>query len=418
MTGAHEHIDVVIIGGGQAGLALSYYLKQQGRQHVIVEQARLWEAWQSGRWDSFALITPNARTFTLPGLPYTGDSPDGFSALQDIQNYLRRYVAMVDPPVRLGVRATSVRPENGGGYAVETTAGTISARTVVVATGLLQQPRVPSFAAQLPGNVQQMHASRYRNPSNLPVGNVLVVGTGQSGCPIAEELNNGQRRVYLSLGTTGRAPGRYRGKSKAWWVPALGLPVFAEDGLAKSPLAADPGGGREYNPHQFARDGMTLLGRVIGARDSTLEVAPNLYDVLRASDRSEADFRRVVDEYVLREHLDVPDEPPAEVLDDGYRQQVIRELDVHSANITSIVWCTGYQFDFSWVHLPVFDEMGYPIHASGVTASPGLYFLGMHWRSRPVSAFVGGVAAEAAHIAAHIDARGMRPTDMRRVAGS
>ena len=305
MTGAHEHIDVVIIGGGQAGLALSYYLKQQGRQHVIVEQARLWEAWQSGRWDSFALITPNARTFTLPGLPYTGDSPDGFSALQDIQNYLRRY-----------------------------------------------------------------------------------------------------------------APGRYRGKSKAWWVPALGLPVFAEDGLAKSPLAADPGGGREYNPHQFARDGMTLLGRVIGARGSTLEVAPNLYDLLRASDRSEADFRRVVDAYVLREHLDVPDEPPAEVLDDGYRQQVIRELDVHSANITSIVWCTGYRFDFSWVHLSVFDEMGYPIHASGVTASPGLYFLGMHWRSRPVSAFVGGVAAEAAHIAAHIDARAMRPTDMRRVAGS
>jgi putative flavoprotein involved in K+ transport len=405
LTEPDERAEVIVIGGGQAGLAVSYYLRQQARAFVIIEQTQLGEAWLTGRWDSFCMITPNARTFTLPGLPYGGDDPEGFAPLREIQAYIQQYVAMLDPPAHVGVRATSLRRCSDGEYLVETTAGIVAAPNVVVATGLLQQPKVPLFAAQLPGDVHQIHSSDYRNPTTLPRGNVLVVGSGQSGCPIAEELNTTGRKVFLSVGNTGRAPSRYRGRAKTAWVPAIGLPVFAADGLAKGGLASDPGGGRDYSPHRFARDGVTLLGHLTGVRGSSVVVAPDLYDLLRASDRLDADFKREVDEYILREGLDAPEDVPAETIDDGYRQEQIAELDLHAAGITSIVWCTGYAFDFSWIDVPVFDHTGYPLHDRGVTASPGLYFVGMHWRSRPVSAFVGGVSGEAEHIAANIATR-------------
>jgi putative flavoprotein involved in K+ transport len=213
------------------------------------------------------------------------------------------------------------------------------------------------------------------------------------------------RTVFLSLGNTGRAPSRYRGKSKNAWFVALGLLPFAADGIAKSGLASDPGGGQDYSRHRFARDGVVLLGHVGGARGSTLIVAPDLHDLLHASDRSEAEFKRAVDEYIMRERVDAPEPAPEEVLDDGYRQALILELDLRAAGITSVVWCTGYGFDLSWIHVPVHDGTGYLPHHRGVTASAGLYVVGMHWRTRPASAFVGGVGDEAEHIASHIAAR-------------
>jgi putative flavoprotein involved in K+ transport len=266
LTEPYRQTDVIVIGGGQAGLAISYYLKQQGRAHVIIEQARLGEAWLHSRWDSLSLITPNGRTFNLPGLPYGGDDPDGFARLSEIQLYFQRYIAMLDPPALLGVRATLLQRSGDDGYLVDTTAEILRAPNVVVAPGLTQYPRVPSFAAGLPEDVHQIHSSQYRNPATLPRGNVLVVGNGQSGCPIAEELNDSGRKVYLSLGNTGRAPSRYRGRAKNAWVLAIGLPAFAADGVEKGILASDPGGGHDYSPHRFARDGMILLGHVNGAR--------------------------------------------------------------------------------------------------------------------------------------------------------
>jgi len=340
-------------------------------------------------------------------MPYAGSHPDGFSTLAEIQAYLEAFAALVKPPARLGVRATGVRPVEGG-YRVDTSEGTLATSNVVIATGLLQQPRIPPFAAPIAQNVVQVPAHAYRNPATLPPGTVIVVGNGQSGCPIAEELQSSGRQVYLSLGSSRRAPPHYRGKPKHAWVLLLSMPTFGADGVAKSAYVADPHGGRSYSPHRFARDGMRLLGHISGAQGNTVTFAPDEFDMLRLSDQSEAEFRRAVDDYIESQGLQAPDEPTTLLDDDGYRQEQLLHLDLDKAGVTSIVWCSGYGFDFRWIQAPVLDESGGPVHERGVPACPGLYFVGMHWRTRPASAFVGGVAGEAEHVAAHIAARAAR----------
>jgi putative flavoprotein involved in K+ transport len=404
-----ESTDTVVIGAGQAGLAASYYLTQDGRDHVVMDRSRVGESWRTGRWDSFTLVTPNW-TVRLPGFPYDGDEPDGFMARDEVVEYLENYARSFNPPLRLGVEATSVeRLPGGGGYVVETSSGPIEASNVIVATGMFQNPKIPSFASAVPDRVLQVHSSAYRNPEVLPPGTVLVVGSGQSGAQMAEELYQAGRQVYLSVGSAGRAPRRYRGRDITRWLDKIGF--YRTVDMLPSPRAKFGGsphvsgkaGGRTLNLHQFARDGVVLLGHLTGIEGVKVSLAPDLKESLAKADRFAADLKKAVDAYILKAGLDIPEEPPGDgELRDGYQAEVLTELDLDSAAISTIIWATGYRFDFGWVRLPVVDGDGYPIQERGVTEYPGLYFLGLPWLYTVKSGLLSGVGADAAHVVEHL----------------
>jgi putative flavoprotein involved in K+ transport len=412
-----EQVEAVVIGGGQAGLAISYYLTQQSRPHVVLEQApQIVPAWRHGRWDSFTLVTPNW-TVRLPGFPYQGNDPDGFMPKADVVRHLEQYAASFQAPVRCGVQVAAVDlARDGQGYRVATADGaTYAAATVVVATGSFQFPKPSSFSSALPSEIAQLHSSHYRNPNALPPGAVLVVGSADSGCQIAEELNESGRRVYLCVGRAVRRPRRYRGKDFVFWSVTLGRIEHTVDQLpspsarfAANPQLSGKYGGHTLNLHQFARDGVTLLGRLMGVDGYRITLAPDLQENLTNADKASEDFKKEADEVVRKTGMDVPEpepDPVDEVRSDAGRHAPT-SLDLQAAGITTVIWATGYGFDYSWVHLPVFDDYGFPAQQRGVTRFPGLYFLGMNFLYNRKSGILLGVGEDAAHIAAAIAARG------------
>jgi putative flavoprotein involved in K+ transport len=360
-----KQIDTIIVGGGQGGLSTSYHLSQQGREHLILEQAdQVAEAWRN-RWDSFTLITPNWM-IRLPGAEYQGNEPEAFTPRDELVAYFEKYVKQFDLPIRYGVRVTSVEPTEAG-YLVSSNAGDFEAANVVISTGMYQQPKIPPFSTSLPSEIHQLHSSEYRNPEALPDGAVLVVGSAQSGCQIAEELYQSGRKVYLSVGSAARVPRRYRGKDVTQWLDELGFYDRTVDQLP-SPKAKFAGsvhgtgkdGGHTINLHQFSRDGVVLLGHIQGVEEERIVLAPDLMEILANADKFEADLAKQVDEYIEQTGLDAPVETLPE-LRDGFDSEVILELDLRSVGITTVIWATGYKFDFSMVKLPVFDEDGYPV---------------------------------------------------------
>jgi putative flavoprotein involved in K+ transport len=408
-------VETIIVGGGQAGLAASYCLKQQGREHLVLERAdRPGSAWRQ-RWDSFTLVTPNW-SFRLPGAPYSGDDRDGFLPRDEILGVFERYAASQELPIRFGVDVTAVEPLAGRpGYLVRTVGADFEAQNVVVATGMYQRPKIPTFGSGLPTDVLQLHSTQYRNPAGLPSGAVLVVGSGQSGCQIAEELYQSGRRVFHSVGSTGRAPRRYRDKDTYEWLVLTGFFDRTPDVLPspKARFAPDPhlsgaGGGHTLNLHRFARDGVTLLGHLRSAADGRLDAAPDLHESLHKADQFEAQLVKLIDDYIANNGPDAPEERLPE-LSDGFDQAVITELDVRTAGITSVVWAAGYRFDFSLVKLPVCDEDGYPVQERGVTRYPGLYFVGLPWLHTRKSGLLLGVAEDAEYITGRIEAASCEP---------
>jgi putative flavoprotein involved in K+ transport len=408
-----EYVETVIVGGGQAGLAVSYHLTQQGRAHTILEQAsQPAEAWRNHRWDSFTLVTPNW-AIRMPGAEYQGDDPDGFMPRDELVAYFEDYLERFRLPIRYGVRVNSVEPREAG-YLVHTDEATVEAANVVIATGLFQQARIPPFSANLPLEVQQLHSSEYRNPAALPPGAVLVVGSAQSGGQIAEELYQSGRKVYLCVSGAGRGPRRYRGKDIVWWLNKIGFFDVPVDKLpspkakfAASVQASGKDGGHTLSLHQFARDGVVLLGHMQAARGGKITLAPDLKENLAKVDKFEADLLKRIDDYIEKNGLDVPQETLPE-LRDGYDAQAITELDVQSAGITGVIWATGYKFDFGLVRLPVLDGDGYPIQKRGITDYPGLYFVGLPWLHTVKSGLLFGVGDDAAAIVADIAGREQR----------
>jgi len=405
-----EQIDTMIIGGGQAGLAMSYLLTQHNRPHIILEQAsQVADTWRSHRWDSFTLLTPNWQ-LQLPGFAYQGDHPDSFSTRPEIVDYLERYAASFNPPIRFGVRVTGVDPIDAG-YRVQTTTGDFETANVIVATGIYQQPKIPAFAAKLPPEIRQLHSGEYRNPENLPPGAVLVVGSAQSGAQIAEELYQSGRKVYLCVSSTsGRLPRRYRGKDCAVWLNQMGFFDRRVDKLpspkakfAGAPHFSGKDGGHSLNLHQFARDGVTLLGRMTDAQGDKVFFAPDLKENLAKADQFEANIVKNIDDLIAKNAIDAPLET-LPVFRDGFEAEIITELDLKAAGITSTIWANGYVFDFSWIHLPVLDDDGYPVQTRGVSAHPGLYFVGLHWLYTFKSGLFFGVGEDAAHVAGHLAA--------------
>ena len=407
MTG--RQIDTVIVGGGQAGLAMSYYLKQKGREHVVLEGApKAANAWRNERWDSFTLVTPNFQV-RMPGAEYDGNDPYGFMSLAEVVEYFDDYVKRFDLPVHCGVEVYSVEKTRAG-YLVRTRKGNYYAENVVIATGLYQSPKIPKFSEAIPAGILQIHSMKYRNPSSLPAGAILVVGTGQSGAQIAQELYQSGRKVYLSVGDAGRVPRRYRGRDINDWFTRLGLfdtgveeLKSPRDKFASHPQISGKDGGQSLNLHQFARDGVVLLGHVREERDGKLMIAPDLIETLSKVDQFEVDALERIDDHIARTGLKAPVESVPQ-LHDGYEQVQILELDLKASGISTVVWATGYSFDFGLVKLPVLDRDGYPIQNRGVTAYEGLYFLGMPWLHKRKSGILFGVGDDAAYLAERIAA--------------
>ena len=400
-----EHAEIVVIGGGQAGLCTSFFLARYGQEHVVLEQGRVAETWRTQRWESFTLNTPNW-TLQLPGHGYAGDGPDAFMPRDDVVSYLERYAEVIDAPLRPGVRVASLE-RTSDGYLLETSEGPLEADTVVVATGAFQRPRAPAIAGDRDPRILQLHTSDYRSPDQLPAGAVLVIGSGQSGCQIAEELVLQGRGVYLSVGRCPWAPRRYRGRDLVHWMIDLGLMDETVDTLpapaarrACNPSLTGDGGGHDCHPRTLARLGVVLVGRVEVVRRGKIHIGPDLETNLAKGDEFEERLLERIDGYVADAGLDVPHEPAGVEVDP--KVDSIRELDCRSSGIATIIWANGYRPDFDWIHLDAFDGDGWPVHVRGCTAFPGLYFVGLHWLHTRKSALFLGVGEDAEHVARHI----------------
>ena len=403
--------NTVIVGGGQAGLSVSYFLKKLRVDHLVLEQADLpGDAWRNHRWDSFTLNTPRWQS-RLPGDRFGSEDADGFMPKDEIA---ARFEKLARPlPVRYGARVVAIeRISASGTYVVEIDGGEqVTARNVVVATGLHQTPKIPSLSRDFPSHIRQLHSDGYRNPEKLPPGAVLVVGSAQSGAQITEELYESGRKVFLAVGRAGRTPRRYRGRDANWWIDRLGhydrrvseLPS-PKAKFSGKPHISGTKGGHTINLHQFAHDGVTLLGRLAGVSGGVVMLAGDLRDNLAAADRSEADLVKAVDAHVAQTRMVAPEETlPA--LTYGFAQPVLTELDLKAAGITNVIWATGYNFDFSIVRLPVVDGDGFPIQTRGVTAYAGLFFVGLPWLHTAKSGLIYGVGEDASYIADRIAER-------------
>jgi putative flavoprotein involved in K+ transport len=403
-------INTVVVGGGQAGLSVSHYLTEHGIEHVVLEQAdQPGDAWRSHRWDSFTLNTPSWQS-QFPGVGYGKDDSDGFMPKHEVVAHLEELASHL--PVRTRARVANITRDTHGDYLVAINGvETIGARNVVVATGLYQTPKIPRLACNYPATVKQLHSDNYRNPDQLLPGAVLVVGSAQSGAQIAEELYESGRKVFLATGRAGRTPRRYRGRDANWWFARMGhydrkvssLPSARAKFVGK-PHISGTKGGHTINLHQFARDGVTLLGRLEGVENGIVKLGSDLHDNLAAADLTEAEFVEAVDAYVAATGLSAPEET-LPVLRDGFDQKILTELDLTASGITNVIWATGYSFDFSLVKLPVTDGDGFPIQTRGASAYQGLFFVGLPWLHTAKSGLIYGLAEDACYIADRIAER-------------
>ena len=409
LTVAIEQVETLIIGGGQAGLSMSEQLTLRGRPHLVVERGRVAERWRSERWDGLHSNGPNWSD-SLPGYPIPGVGPDGFASRDQLVEYFQHYADTIRAPVRCGVEVTSLTQRSGGGFHAGTPQGAIEAAHVVVATGPFQRPVVPTILPPDTG-LFEVHASRYRNPGQLPDGAVLVVGSGSSGSQIADELLRAGRRVYVSIGRHTRPPRRYRGRDCVWWMDQQGLwhlPVGDRPPGHVVMAISGAYGGKSVDYRRLAADGAVLLGRTVAYRDGVLSFADDLARNLAAGDTSLLGFLDQADAFAARQGIDLPADPEARMipLDPPCVTDPIREIRLTDAGITWVVWATGYALDFDWLKVPVFDAHGMPVHRFGVTEVTGLYFLGLLWLSKRTSSFIGGVGHDAARLADHIAAAG------------
>lgn len=401
---AVEAVEVLVVGAGQAGVAMSEHLGAAGIPHLVLERARIAERWRSERWDGLVANGP-AWHDRFPGMTFSGD-PDAFPGKEAVADYFVAYAERIAAPIRCGVEVRQVtRLAGRPGFRAETSQGPVEARFVVAATGPFQRPLVPPIVPERPG-LTQLHSTAYRNPGALPEGAVLVVGAGSSGAQIAEELLQAGRRTYLSVGPHDRPPRRYRGRDFVWWLGVLGKWDAEADAAAEHVTIAVSGarGGHTIDFRRLAEAGMTLLGRTEAFAGGTLHFAPGLADNIA---RGDANYLSVLDEadaYAARNGLDLPEEPEARRIgpDPACIAEPILELNLADAGIASIVWATGFALDFGWLKVDAFDAAGKPRHRRGVAAEPGVYFLGLPWLSRRGSSFIWGVWHDAKFIADHI----------------
>ena len=403
-------LETLIIGGGQAGLAMSDMLSRRNRPHLILERGRIAERWRSERWDGLRFQFPNW-SVRLPDYPFPHSDPDGFATSAEIVDYLDAYAIQIKAPVCCGVAVTVLR-QNGSGnsYLAETSAGPVRGRNVVIATGPYQRPVIPDLAFN-GSTVFHVHASVYKQPDQLPPGAVLIVGSGASGSQIAEELVRVGRRVYLSVGRHRRMPRRYRGHDLIWWLGAMGLdqtPVEERGPDATLPLITGAYGGHTIDLRDFVSQGITLVGRLQSVQEDVLYFAKDLGESLAYGDAAYSAFLDKADSYVEQQGMNLPAETGARAKypDPPCVSEPLRQLDMRRVGLSAMIWATGYKFDFSWIDLPVLSARGEPKHKHGIAPLPDIYFIGLPWLSKMSSSFLSGVADDAAHLADSIHPSG------------
>ncbi len=401
------HYSAIVVGGGQAGLSASYYLQQHDIDHLVLEKLSLTHTWRNQRWDNFCLVTPNWQC-TLPGHPYSGPDPHGFMKKNEIIAYLDAFIAKVQAPVREGVAVQRLAKRPEGGYRLDTSAGEFSADQVIVASGGYHTPIIPRLAERLPAHIVQLHSEQYRNAESLPPGAVLVVGSGQSGAQIAEDLHLAGRQVFLAVGDAPRCARFYRGRDVVDWLAEMG---YYEIGVDAHPLregvrdntnhyVTGRDGGRDIDLRRFALEGMQLFGRLTDLKGEVLTFAADLDAKLDAADAVYNRINASIDQYIAQNGIEAPAGNAYEPL--WRPENSPTTLDLSRAGIASIVWCIGFQPDFSWVDVPVFNGRSYPGHRRGVTEQPGLYFLGLPWLHTWGSGRFSGIARDAEYLVAEL----------------
>jgi putative flavoprotein involved in K+ transport len=396
-------VDVAIVGGGQAGLATSWYLTQAKVDHVVLEAGRVAETWRSRRWDSFCLVTPNW-TVMLPGAMYAGPDPDGFMPCAELVGYFQSWADSFDAPVEESTPVRAVEADDGA-FVLSLPEGKLKARRVVIASGAYHRAHRPAGTERIPEDVQQLLAEEYHNPGALPPGAVLVVGSGQTGCQLADEIRQSGREVFLACGRCGWLPRRMDGRDTMWWALQSGfldrtpnkLPSPAAR-LLCNPSWSGHDGGKDLHMRTLLRDGVELLGRFTGAEAGKLMFADDLAASADFGDARWADFRSYADAYcastgTARPAYDIP--PPLRI-------KTRSELDVKGDGIGTVIWTTGYRPEYGWVRFPVFDEMGFPVQLDGRTSVQGLYFVGVHWLRKFKSPILCGVGEDAEVVSRHI----------------
>jgi len=401
-----QEIEVLVVGAGQAGVAMSEQLSSYGVPHLVVERHRIAERWRSERWDSLVTNGPVWHD-RFPGLEFPDLDPDDFATKDQVADYFVAYAEKIGAPIRCGVEVTSVRKHAGRpGFRVETSDGVIDARYVVAATGPFQRPVIPALVPGHAGPVS-IHSSAYHGPRQLPGGAVLVVGAGSSGVQIADELRQSGRPVYLSVGPHDRPPRRYRGRDFVWWLGVLGKWEAATPPLGAEHVTIAVSGARGGHTVDFrdlAASGIKLVGRAVSFDHGTMRFAPDLGNNIANGDANYLSLLDEADAYIERNGVDLPEEPEARILGPAPEcvTSPVLELDLAQAGVTSIIWATGFSVDYSWLNVDAFDENGKPKHQRGVSAEPGVYFLGLPWQSRRGSSFIWGVWHDAKYLADHI----------------
>ena len=416
--GRQRRHDVVVIGAGQGGLAVSCHLSRLGVEHVVIERSSIASSWREHRWDTFCTVTPNW-SIRLPGAEYAGDDPDGFMHRDELVRYFERWARSFHAPVRCGIEARVVRPARAG-FEVETDDGRYHARDVVVATSTYQSVHVPGVAARLPRRLRQLTPHEYKRPDAVPPGAVMVVGSGQTGAQIAEELHEAGRRTYLCVGRAGRLPRRYRGRDCIEWQRDMGYLDRTPDMLDRpgdrfrgDPHLSGKNRGHTISLHDFHRNGIRLLGRLVDCRGERARFDGELHAEMRFADRFCDRIVEQFERHIAEHRIDAPPPTAQELAGgpplDGRRPEVVREIDLTEADIGTVIWATGYRYDFSWIEAPVLDDAGYPVAPGGVTACPGLHFVGLNWMTWRKSGILYGVGDDARSVAGAIERRRSGP---------
>ncbi len=383
LEGSQTHFDVIVVGSGQAGMSMSYCLQQQGIDHIVLEKnSTIAKNWKEERWEEFCLVTPNWQC-QLPGHFYSGDDPNGFMVKDEIVDYLESYFNKVRPPIRFNSPVRSLTKTEQG-FEVRTSTHTYTATQVVLACGSYHKTNILPFSQSFPESILQIHSKDYKDEKSLPEGEVMVVGTGQSGCQIAEDLHLSGRKVHLCVGSAPRVNRRYRGRDVVDWLEDMG---YYETTIDKHPdgenaphstnhYVTGRDGGRDLNLRIFAEQGMNLYGKIRAAQNGILGFEADLKENLDYADAVAKRIRDSIEKYIQSEGINAPED---ENEHSDYTPPSPESLNLNTENITSVVWATGFSMDFEWVKIPVFNEKGLPIHKRGITGVDGLYFLGLNW---------------------------------------